>query len=98
MRSGDEGLTVALSLRWARLWILSQPVHSPLESGNHPSIGGLCGPSLRSALVDLTHVVRAVRIDEFPVAYWTMQNREECDYLFVPMESAGNVVKRLERG
>jgi hypothetical protein len=40
---------------------------------------------------DLRRVIRADRVDDFPVAYWTEEDKEECDYLFVPSESASKV-------
>ncbi len=36
--------------------------------------------------VDNEHVVDAKRVQEFPSAYWTLENKDLCDYLFIPEE------------
>jgi FkbM family methyltransferase len=40
-------------------------------------------------------VVDAKKIDKFVSAYWTAENEDLCDYLFVPAEKAASTVKTL---
>jgi len=44
---------------------------------------------------DGVHVVMARKIQEFPSAYWTDENKELCDYLFVPEEKETYVLDTL---
>lgn len=44
---------------------------------------------------DTTRVVDAQRIQEFASAYYTVENAELCDYLFVPEEKATHVLDSL---
>jgi hypothetical protein len=44
---------------------------------------------------DGVHIVMARKIQEFPAAYWTDENKELCDYLFVPEEKETYVLDTL---
>lgn len=44
---------------------------------------------------DVAHIVDAKKIQEFPSAYWTTENKELCDYLFIPEEKETDVLSSL---
>lgn len=44
---------------------------------------------------DLKSVLSVKPIAEFPLAYWTAENAELCDYLFLPKERAEELLKAL---
>jgi hypothetical protein len=43
----------------------------------------------------VAHIVDAKKLQEFPSAYWTMENSELCDYLFVPEEKERDILSSL---
>jgi FkbM family methyltransferase len=44
---------------------------------------------------DLTRVTGVQEVTEFPFAIWTVENKDMCDYLFVPAESVAEVSARV---
>jgi FkbM family methyltransferase len=46
--------------------------------------------------VDHSRIEDAVKIDQFPAAYWTEENRHLCDYLFIPVEDEIRVMRKLD--
>jgi FkbM family methyltransferase len=43
-----------------------------------------------------THVIDAKKIQEFPSAYWSVENKKLCDYLFIPEEREAEVLDAVK--
>jgi FkbM family methyltransferase len=44
---------------------------------------------------DGAHIVEAKKIDTFPSAFWSVENKDLCDYLLVPSEKEGHALNAL---
>lgn len=45
---------------------------------------------------DYSYINAAEKIEEFPIEYWTEENRHLCDYLFIPTEDESKVMEDLD--